>query len=162
MIDPTTPAFPTNVAQVLGAQIKLLDDEIYTFSRPLKHTDPNVSVSTFGLQWEPDERTWETRGQGAMGPTVQRYLVVIQAFVKDMDVERGAAKHSVLSAMIRGMLHRSPTLRVALTSLVVTTEDYTESLRRWSIRSQRFLNNELGGSWLYLATTEVLIETEML
>ena len=97
---------------------------------------------------------------GRHEPTLQQYLITVQAFVKDMDEERGLATHSVLSKMIRSMLYRDDPLRVALGSLSVTTDNSIERTQRWGIRQQRYFSNELSGSWLYLSTLEFWLETE--
>jgi hypothetical protein len=93
-------------------------------------------------------------------PTMQQYVIGIQAFVKDADEEVGLARHSTLSYRIRSMLYRDAAIRVGFQSLSYTSNGVTERLRRWGIRSQRFLSNELSGSWLYLSTLEVWAETD--
>jgi hypothetical protein len=91
---------------------------------------------------------------------MQQYIVGVQAFVKDGDEEVGLARHSALSYAIRSMLYRDASIRLGFQSLSYTSNGVTERLRRWGIRSQRFLSNELSGSWLYLSTLEVWAETD--
>lgn len=166
MITADTPVFPNNAVDLIAERAAFLDpdsvDKITILRRPLRESDPVQSIGVFGSQWFPDEESLEMRSipSGVQEPTLQSYLIAIQAFVKDMDEERGLATHSVLSKMIRSMLYRDEELRLRLRALTVTMQGSTERMMRWGIRSQRFLSNELSGSWLYLSTLEFWIETE--
>lgn len=154
--------FPNNAVYLITARTKLLDTDLYVIRRPLRESDPTQSVGVFAAQWLPEETSYEMVG-GPVGrhePTLQQYFITVQAFVKDMDEERGLATHSVLSKMIRSMLYRDDPLRVALGSLSVTTDNSIERTQRWGIRQQRYFSNELSGSWLYLSTLEFWLETE--
>lgn len=154
--------FPNNAVEIITARTRLLDTDLFVIKRPLRESDPNQSAGVFAAQWLPEEDSYEIVG-GPVGrhePTLQRYFITIQAFVKDMDEERGLATHSVLSKMIRSMLYRDNPLRVALGSLSVTTDSSIERTQRWGIRQQRYFSNELSGSWLYLSTLEFWLETE--
>lgn len=95
-----------------------------------------------------------------MEPTMGRYILTIQAFVKDMDEERGMATHSVLSTVIRAILARDESLRVLLASLSTETLGVVESARRWGVSAQRFHNNELQSEWLFLSSVELWVDTE--
>jgi hypothetical protein len=110
----------------------------------------------------PDDDSFEMRGlpSGIHEPSLSSYLIGIQAFVKDGDEERGAAVHGTLSKLVRTMLVNDATLRVGLRSLSVTTSGITERTQRFGVRTQRYLSNELSGSWLYLSTIEFWLETE--
>jgi hypothetical protein len=93
-------------------------------------------------------------------PSIDRYNVALQAFVKDMDEERGLAVHSVMSEMLRTMLYRDTALRVGLSSLSTNLNGVQKRTTRWGISTQRYFSNELQGSWLYLSTLEFWLETE--
>lgn len=160
MIDAATPVFPNNIVSLVKTRTQLLDSELSVFQRPIRPSDPVQSVGIYGATWEPREDSYEIGHSAPSEPTVQRYLIAAQAFVKDMDEERGLARHSVLSKMIRTMLYRDEPLRVGLSVLSVTMNGSVESARRWGIRSQRYLSNELDGSFLYLSTLEFWLETE--
>ena len=169
MINPDAAVFPNNVVLVLDQHFKTLDEEVHVEKRPLRGTDPNVCVGIFASQWVPDEDSHEMSGAvlggGGMAawqePTLQEYIISVQALVKDMDEIRGLSKHSVLAKMCRDMLLRNPTVGVALTSLSVTdSSGVTERLKRRRVRTQRYVSNEITGTWLYLATIEFMIETE--
>lgn len=171
MIDANALIWPNNAVAAIAEQAEKLDEEVHVFRRPLRESDPNVSLGVFASEWIPDPQSFEmgqrTLGQDVQaqvfhsGPTLQQYRIFIQAFVKDMDEYRGLSKHSVFAKMVRDMLVRDPETIVALRGLsVVGTDGLTErSQRRW-IANQRYISNEISGSWLYLATIEFMIETE--
>lgn len=161
-VDADTPVFPNNVVELVATRSVLLDSDFFVIKRPLRESDPNESIGVFAQQWTPDEATYEMRGgpQGPSEPTLQRYLITVQAFVKDMDEERGLVKHSILSKMIRSMLYRDEPLRVGLAGLTVQMNGSTERLQRWGIRQTRYFSNELNQLWLYLSNTEFWLETE--
>lgn len=138
----------------------MLDEQLAVFKRPLRSSDPVQCVGIIPVQWTPDPDSTEMMGQQSYGPTIGEYVIGIQAFVKDMDEERGLATHSVLSKMIRSMLYRDTVLRVGLGSLSVTMNDSTERAKRWGIRRQGYVNNEISGSFHYLSTLEFWLETE--
>lgn len=99
-------------------------------------------------------------GKFAHEPTLQKYNIQIQGLVKDMDVERGLAVQSVMAKMIRAVLYHDDLLRVGLTSLTDTRYGVTERLRRWGIRQQRFMSNEIEGDWNFLSVLDLWVETE--
>lgn len=168
MISAQSLVFPDNAVDLIRARALLLDTDpdvnnrIPVYRRPLRSSDPVQAIGVFGVQWMPDEDSYEMKGspQGRHEPTLQSYLIAVQGFVKDMDEERGLANHSYLSKMIRAMLYRDEPLRVGLAALSVSMLNSTERARRWGIRTQRLNSNELDGSWLYLSTTEFWLETE--
>lgn len=161
MISATEPVFPNNAAILISDTIKMLDPDLRVFMRPLRTSDPVQSVAVLPVQVTPDEDTTEIIGIASAPPPVSQYVIGIQAFVKDMDEEKGLATHSVLSKMIRSMLDRDATLRVGLRSLFVE-DPYggTERALRWGVRTQRFMSNELDGAFLHLSTLEFWLETE--
>ena len=167
MITDTVPVFPNNIIEILQTRIAGLDESLTnsTFRRPLRESDPNTAAGVFAATWEPNEDSMEMRGLGSSNPapaepTISTYIIGVQAFVKDFDEERGLARHSVLSKMIRSMLYRDAPLRVGLSTLSVTMNDSVERAQRWGIRAQRYLSNEIDGNFLYLSTLEFWLDTE--
>lgn len=160
MISADTIVFPNNIVVLVKDRTKLLDSDLNVVGRPLRNGDPDSSVGVYAGTWNPDERTHEIGHAAPSEPTVQRYVLAVQAFVKDMDEERGLARHSVLSKMIRTMLYRDTALRVGLAALQVPMNGSVESARRWSVGTARFHSNELDGAFLYLSTLEFWLETE--
>lgn len=165
MITADQPVFPNVAIDVIAYRAKLLDPagDLAVHKRPLLDTDEVQAIGIFGALWTPTQESLEMRGSARPGPqepTLSRYSIAIQGFVKDMDQERGAAAHSVLSKLILAMLYRDEPLRVGLAGLSATVLGSTETLLRWGVTTQRFLNNELDAEWLYLSTVECWLETE--
>lgn len=167
MIKADDAVFPNNIVSLVKVACKLLDDDpdennrVAVFGRPLRESDPVQAIGVFAVQWTGEDESTEMRGTiGGSMPTLQTYRCVIQAFVKDMEEERGLNAHSVLSQMVRRMLYRDQPLAVALTRLTASVSGYTERVNRWGISNQRFISNELSGNWLYLSNLEFWVETE--
>lgn len=165
MITADTLVFPNNAVDLIANRSKLLDPagDVQVLRRPLKETDPVQSIGVFGTLWTPDDESVEMRGgfsPGPQEPTLQRYNIAVQGFVKDQNEERGLTVHSVMSKLILAMLYRDEPLRVGLAGLSVTMLGLTERTMRWGVTTQRFLNNELDSEWLYLSTVECWLETE--
>lgn len=160
MIEADEPIFPNNVVLLTRTAFKAIDVDLQVFGRPLRNTDPRQSVGVFGQMWTPDEESIEMYGLFPHEPTLQTYLIGVQAFVKHGDEEVGLAIHSVLSNRVRSVLYRNEPFRVALSSLSATDSGTIESTRRWGVRAQRYFSNEIDAEWLYLSTLEFWIETE--
>lgn len=152
--------FPQNVVSLLVTRFDLMDADLFVIARPLNATDPNQSVGVTAAQWVPNEESIEMRGMGRNEPTLNKYLITVQAFIKDMDEERGLNVHSVLSRRVRSILYNDQPLRDALQSLSATLDGTVEAPRRWGVRQQRFFSNELDAIWLYLSNLEFWLETE--
>ena len=154
--------FPYNIVGAIADELATIDDEIFVIRRPLRESDPVQSIGVFGVQWMPDEESLEMRGgfPGPSQPTLSQYIISIQIVVKDADEVRGAATHGTLAKIVRTMLYRNEALRVALHQLSSTTAGSTERTQRFGVRTQRYLSNELQGSWLYMSTIEFWLETE--
>jgi hypothetical protein len=143
-------------------RFKTIDSDLFVCKRPLRASDPVQSIGVYAEQWVPDPTSLEMRGApGAQEPTLSTYHISIQCFIKDMDEERGAAVHATLSKRVRAMLYRDDVLRIGLHLLTATVEGSTETTKRFGIRTQRYLSNELEGSWLYLSQIESWLETEI-
>ena len=160
MIVADEPIFPNNVVSLCKTAFAGIDSSVLVLGRPLRATDPNHSIGVFGQMWTPDEESIEINGFQPGVPTLQQYLLGVQVLVKHGDEEVGSAIHSVLSARVRGVLYRNVAFRNTLGGLNATDSGVTESMRRWGVRTQRYLSNEISGEWLYLSTLEFWIETE--
>ena len=88
------------------------------------------------------------------------YMIAIQAMIKAGNEEEGLAVHSVLSKRIRTVLYRDQALQVALQSLTVTDGSSLERFLRGTIRTQRYMNDEISGKFVYVSTVDYSIETE--
>jgi hypothetical protein len=157
----TAIVFPNNVQSVMVERFQTLDPDMTLFKRPLRSSDPSESVGVFPINWQPDEDSYEIEGRtGASEPKLQMYFFGVQAFVKDADRERGLIVHSILAKMLRAMLYRDATLAVSLLALSVEMFDSIETTKRFGIRTQRFISNELPNEWLNLSILEFWLETE--
>lgn len=165
MIVETDPVFPNNVVDLIYTRAASIDVDLERFRRPLRPEDPQQSFGVYAALWTPNEDSIEMRGGiNASEPTLNRYTVMVQAFVKDGDEERGLATHSVLSSRVRSMLYRDNPLQVGFGALDWTdpVTQVREKSRRWGIRNQRYMSNEITGSWLHLSSIEFWLETEII
>lgn len=161
MIDGTEPVFPNNVVELLALGLQVIDSELTVLKRPLRPSDPNQCIGVFPALWQPKEDSLEIGHRFPNEPTLSEYQIGIQGFVKDGDEVRGLTTHSILSNRIRGVLYRNADLRVALQSLYVYDGVSTERLRRWGVRTQRYMNNDIDGKFVYVSTLDYWIETEV-
>ena len=164
MIEIAEPVFPNNVVELVSIPLGAIDVDIQVFKRPLRNTDPQQSIGIFASAWNPEIDSIEMLGgnnAAPQRPTLQTYTLGVQAFVKDGDEERGLAIHSYLANAVRAVLYSHPALKVALGALKVEfTDGRVEKLTRWGINTARYINNEIDGTNLYLATLEFWVETE--
>jgi hypothetical protein len=167
-IDPTTePVFPNNFVEVMAIVLPGIDDECTLQKRPLRPTDPNYSIGVYATVWTPNDDSYEIGHLGmsnSAGPnesTLSTYQVGIQVLVKDSDTQRALAVGSLLNRRIRSVLYRNNDLRVALSQLYTTEDGVTERLKRWGIRSQRFMSNDIEGKFVFISVLDMWIETEI-
>lgn len=159
MIDPTTPCFPNNVVAVLADVLSAVDEDVVPLTRPLRPTDPNMSLSVYASVWLPDDSSFEI-GKMAPEPTLGNYGVQIQTLTKHGDSPTALAVSSIFTKRVRNVLYRNEPLHVILGSLSVDEDDRKESMRRWGVRSQRYLSNEVQGTYLFVSVLDIFIETE--
>lgn len=153
--------FPWNAVDIIAYRLSLVDADVQAFRRRLYSTDPAQAWGVSPATWSPNQESLEMRGADiAQEPTIQHYGVVVQAMVKDTDEERGIAVHSKMSKIARSVLLTDIPLRDSLRSLATDLYGVRERTLRWSIRSQRFLSEELNNQFTYLSTIEVQLETE--
>lgn len=157
---PIPTIFPMNVVGVLQEEFVaagISGDQIYL--RPLRPSDPHSSIGLFPQDWVPNEDSAEMMG-GLQEPTISRYLVGIHTLVKNTDEADGILQHAILSKSVRSMLYRASGVRVRLPQLNETSLGITERLQRWGVRQQRYLSNEIEGSFVFVSVTDIWVETE--
>lgn len=166
-LDLTKDVFPNNVILLLKTRVELIDPQFQgvVFRRPIRTSDPNFAVGIFGTTWDDDRDSVEIGGGrnkvlGQRNGTYQNYNVTLQAFVKDMDEERGLATHGVVAKYLRSTVAHDPSLAVALATLNSSVGGPVERFADWYVGSQRFYTNELKGSWLYMSTLDLRIRTQ--
>lgn len=161
MIDPTTPAFPNNVVSALTFVLPGIDADVVPVSRPLRPTDPNLSIGIYATLWAPEEDSYEMGHPFPHEATLNTYQIGIQTLVKDGDTQRGLAVSSILTKRVRSVVYRNEPLRLALGSLYVQDDVSRESMRRWGIRNQRFMSNDIEGTFVTISVLDFWLETEM-
>lgn len=166
--DPAIEAvFPNNFVEILATVMPGIADEVELFKRPLRPSDPNYSLGVYATIWTPVENSYEIGhlgGGGSVGPnesTLSQYQVGIQVLVKDSDSVRALAVASLLNRRVRSVLYRNDALRVALSQLYATEDGVTERMRRWGIRNQRYLSNDIEGKFVFMSVLDMWIETEV-
>lgn len=154
--------FPNNAVELMATRLATIDPDIVPVKRPLRKTDPVQAIGVYSSYWTPNENSYEMRGgvPPTHEPTLSSYIISVEAYVKDMDEERGLAAHSLLSTRVRTMLYRDAPLLVGLRALSVIMGGATERVQRCGIRTQRYASNELQGAFLYLSTLEYWLEVE--
>ncbi len=160
----TTDVFPSNVVELIVARLKTKYPRTGILSRPLRHTDKTQSIGVFPTDWMPDTDSYEMRPESLERPTgmpsIQTYLITIQAFVKDMEAERGIRTHSLMSKAMRSLLYHDKPLAIGLRALRVEMDGVAETIQRRMILRQKYISNEIDGAFLYLSTLQYSIETE--
>lgn len=165
MINSTIQCFPNNVIALIRTRLlQTVDPEetdptkkIPVYLRPLRSSDSVQCIGIFPTWWLPDEDSFEI---GKSGPTVQRYPFVIQTLVKDAEEERATAAHGIMSKLVRSTLYNDSPLHVGLAALYVDMFGTREKFQKLNIQNQRYLNNEVSGSFIYMSTLNVYVETE--
>ena len=154
--------FPNNISAEIKKQILRHYPSDTVLLRPIRVGDPIRAWGVVAAIWEPDESSWELRGDsGPSSPTINRYHIGIQSFNQHMDSEEGLATAGAMAGFLRNMLSRDPIVRVALTSLTSTEFGFTERAKRFKVQGQRFVSNEIDGQFLFLTNLEFLVETEI-
>lgn len=150
--------FPENIIDVLEARFKATMGDHAIIRRPLRHADPARSVGMFVVNWVPDQNEAQI---GQVEPVLANYFVRIQNMIKAGDEIEGRNLYGVDAKTVRAMLYRDPTLRVEFTGLTEEVLGTVERLQKYGIQTQSFMNNELQGQFVYLATTDLWIQTEI-
>lgn len=133
--------------------------DVPIIERPLRFSDPERSIGVHPVDWQPVQQSAQI---GQQENALARYLIRIQNMVKHTDEIEGRAMYNADAKMIRVILYRDQGLRVRLGELNETLLDTIERFKRMGIQTQRFMNNELStGSFVYLATTDLWVETEI-
>ena len=150
--------FPSNIVLLLDDVVRAAMPDYEVAKRPLRLMDPAKSIGIFLVDWQPVVGTEEMGN--SFGPTLNTYLLRLQVLVKHGDEAEGRVMFTTAAKKLRTMLARDPDLRVRLAALSEVELAAKETVRRFGVRNQRFLNNELRGAFVYMATTDFFVETE--
>jgi hypothetical protein len=166
--DPDVEAvFPNNFVEVVSVVLPGIATEVTLQKRPLRPTDPNYSLGVYATIWTPNQDSYEIGHLGGGGdigpsePTLSEYQFGVQVLVKDGDSSRALAIGSLLNRRVRSVLYRNADLRQALAGLYAVEDGVTERLKRWGIRNQRYLSNDVEGSFVHVSVLDGYIETEV-
>lgn len=164
MLEVNEDVFPNNVVKYVSLAMAGIDPDIKVYKRALRNTDPMQSIGVFAQTWGPDQESIEMQSLGSPSPqmpTIQEYTLGVQAFVKDSEEERGLSIHAAMSQRVRSVLYTDANLQIVLGQLSTSLDGgWTESMRRWGIRTARYFSGEISAQMLYLSTLEFWIETE--
>lgn len=164
MLSANETVFPNNIVKWTALAMGQIDPDIEVKKRSLRNTDPQQSIGVFAQAWDPNPESYEMQGiesPSPQMPTLQQYILGVQAFVKDSEEERGLAVHSVLAQRVRSVLYTDANLQVVLGNLSVDlVGGWKESMRRWGVRTARYFSGEINAQMVYLSTLEFWIETE--
>jgi hypothetical protein len=160
VIEPSNTVFPNNILEMIRVRVPVaIDTDVKVFMRPLRHTDPNQSIGIYPNTWNPDLDSFEMSPVMKNIPTFQDYTVFVQSFIKHGDEATALNLHSVVAQKIRAMLYADAQLQLAFAELIDTSSGKTEKAMRWGPRVQRFISNEIQGSFLQSSITEFWLQT---
>lgn len=156
--------FPNNVIELLAVRIpSFVDgasapaDRVKVEKRPLRQTDAAQVVGVFPALKRPDTRTSEI---GFSAPTINRYSIVMQSMVKSTNELEAISISSILANRLTRMFHHDSALHVGLTALVVDMDNVRERLQRRGIELQRYLDNQVEGTFVRTSWVECWFDTE--
>lgn len=163
MISESSDCFPNNVIGLLAAFAPSIDQDCCVVKRPMQITDPDQCIAITAIDWAPELKTTEIAGWSPGQPTVQIYKIAVQGLIEDMDEAAGLARNSAFAKLLRDMLYTNRPLRIALQSLAVKDQagKVVESTLSWLIHSQKFDNNQVDASFMYLSTLELWFKTQV-
>jgi len=160
VIEPSLDVFPNNIIERIRVRIPVaIDLDVTVILRPLRPTDPIQAIGLYPDTWAPDEDSFEMTPTMRNIPTLQDYRVFVQSFVKHQDEATAIGTHAVMAERIRAMLYEDELLQLAFGELMATSGGRTHKAMRWGPRAQRFMSNEVQGSFLQSTITEFWLQT---
>lgn len=165
MIAPGDTEFPNNVITLVAERARTYLDPAESdptkrpkiFKRPLRPSDGTQVVGIFPSMKRPVITSIEMQ---SLQPTLGRYSFIMQTMVTDSKEEDCIAVHSILSNRLWRMFYRDSPLNIGLTALAVSTDNSTERFQRRGVELQRYLSNEIDGSFIETSWIECWFETE--
>lgn len=152
--------YPNCIINLIKLRIPVaVDADVTVLMRPLRPSDPTQSIGLYPNTWSFEDDSFEMSPQMKNIPTLQDYAVFVQSFVKDADEERAINTHGVMADRIRSMLYKDALLQQGFSELTYSSGGKTEKAMRWGLRAQRFMSNEVSGSFLQSSITEFWLQT---
>jgi hypothetical protein len=153
--------FPTNIADEIVTSVQLAFPDYTVVRRPVRNGDPDKTYGIWPWDWNPDEQSFEMNSGQSKEPTLQRYLIRMQTLVKYATEEEGREVATVDAKILRTVLYRDADLQVRLGDLTEDLLGTRERLQRWGVRTQRFMNNQVGQQqFIFLTQTDFWAESE--
>jgi hypothetical protein len=140
-----------------GTLAESLPPETRIYDRSLRATDSAMSV---GLRLGNYIYDSQSAVIGQQEPALGSYSLTVQNMVKHTDEEIGRKVHYIQCALVRAVLYRSNSLRLRLLGADEELMGSTERVKRFGVKRQDFLSNQVSGSFMYLCATEMYVETE--
>ena len=150
--------FPANIISIFSEAFEELMPDHSVAERPLRQVDPNASIGIYCASWSPVE---DSQQMGQEEHALARYIVRVQNMTKAMDEAEGRAQFTLEGKMVRAILYRDPGLRVRLGGLQEELMGTVERVQRYGVMKQDFITSELQGVYVFLASTELFVETEI-
>lgn len=157
-------SLPWSVVEIATTRFEeLLNTEVTPraiLSRQLRPTDPARSISFYPVDVVPDLESMEIDGAGPPEPTIQRYSYRAQVLIKHSNEVEGRALYSQDAKFLLAILYRDTELRLRLAAIQESLLGSLERFKKLGVVRQRYLNNEFQGTFIYLSTTDLWVETE--
>lgn len=151
--------YPMNVVDEVAVSLdQYLDDVVEVLKRPLRPMDPYRCVGIFPTTNEVVQNSLELGGDE---PTLQRYNYRVQYLCRHADEVVGRRQYAVDTKIVKTILYRDQALRVRLAALNDESLGFQERFKQFIIGTQRYLNNEINGQFMYLSVTEFTVVTEV-
>lgn len=150
--------FPYNVVTELETAFRANEELALAavVGRALRPTDPSRTLGIVANTWSQVQPPLI----GQYDPSITAYDYELQLLVKHAKEDEGRRVAAQLSKTLRVMLYRDPDLRVGLASLSESSMQMTERVTKWSVRRQSFLANEINGQFIFLTTSEIVVEVD--
>lgn len=124
--------------------------------RPLRMQEAPRSIGVYPATWQEDE---DSHLIGQSEAANNRYLMKIQVMTKHLEELIGRALFANDTKLVRVILYRDPELRVRLLSLQEELLESKEMVQKYRVVRQTFDTADLAGSFVFLSTTDLLIES---
>jgi hypothetical protein len=154
--------FPENVIDAIQPRFVALMPDYEVVRRPVRVNDPARTIGLFVTDWKPAvQSTQQVHEIGGTETVLATYSYVAQLLVKHTDEQAGRAIYGVDAKTLRAILYRDATLQVSLGDLTETVLGVTERFQRFRVANTKYMNNEISGTFVYLATSFLSVETQI-
>lgn len=157
MSEPVPAGFPVNIIGLLDERFKKNMPDHAVVQRPCRMMDPAQTLGIYPVDVDPVQSSHQI---GQIEPTLLRYLVRIQNMVKSGDEAYATGLFAFDAKSVRVVLYRDPDLAVRLPLLTEELLGVRESVKRWGVGRQRFVNTGSQSGIVLVAQTDLWVETE--